>query len=88
MNIATSLDGIGLLYSLFITVMICGVCVCVLNVLNADLLDLFQFMYILRMDIGNLMFVFCRGFPCLAIYIDLNNGVHEALIDDCTGFKM
>ena len=86
MNIAISLDDIGLLYSSFIIVIICGMCF--LSVFNADLLDLFQFMYILWMNIGSLMFVCYRGISCLDIGIDRKIGSHEVLIADCTRIQM
>ena len=43
MNDATCCEDIGLVYSWFIMVMICGICF--LSVLNGSMLDLFQCLY-------------------------------------------
>ena len=86
MNSLTFSDEIGWIYSLLTIFIIWGVwCFSVLKALR---FDLFQFIYILCIEFGNLILISSRGIPCLAMYIDLKRGAHDAEIDDLVGFNI
>lgn len=73
------------MYSLLTIVTICGMCF--MSVQNELRSDLFQFIYILSIDLGRLMLMTSRGIPCFAMYIDLRSGAHEAEIADLVGLR-